>query len=129
MGDVFRVFSQDKVLQRLVEQIIVDFSGLDRVHSALRGAEPSGVSLVVPSSDVIVFRTASLGTRTLFLRTRCCDTLPTCFATAYGDFYKIFENFYVKVDTDPEVDSPVALDFTSPFFLTVTCPGLVSGCF
>ena len=55
-------------------------------NSALRGAEPRGVGLVVPFSDVIVFRTASLGTWTIFLRARCCDTLPTCHATVYGDF-------------------------------------------
>ena len=31
-------------------------------------------------------------------------------ATVYGDFLEEFlEDFYVKVDTDPEVDSPVAL--------------------
>ena len=46
-----------------------------------------GVGLVVPFPDVSVFRTASLGTLTLFLRARCCDTLPTCHATVYGDFW------------------------------------------
>ena len=49
-GDVFNVFSQDKVLQRLVEHIIVDFSwawtGFNR---APRGAEPCGVGLVCRS--------------------------------------------------------------------------------
>ena len=71
-GRVFYVFSQDKVLQRLVEQIFGDFSASGtRFHSALRGAEPHGVGLVVPFSDVSVFRTASLGTWTLFLR--ACD--------------------------------------------------------
>ena len=62
----------DKVLQRLVEQIFGDFSASEtRFHSALRAAEPRGVGLVVPFSDVSVFRTASLGTWTFFLR--ACD--------------------------------------------------------
>ena len=59
-------------------------------NSALRGAERRGVGLVVPLSDVIVFHTDSFGTWTFFLRARCCDTLPTCNATVYGDFWKNF---------------------------------------
>ena len=97
-----------QVLQRVVEQIFGDFSASGtRFNSALRGAEPHGLGLEVPFSDVSVFRTASLGTWTLFLRAR---DLPTCHATVCGDSWKKFlEDFYVKVDTDFEVDLPVAL--------------------
>ena len=82
------VFSHHKVLQRLVEQIIVDLSGPGQGSTALRGAEPRGVGLGAPFSDVTVYRTASLRTWTLFLRARNCDTLPTCHATVYRDFWK-----------------------------------------
>ena len=43
-GDVIKVFSQNKVLQRFVEIFGTGF------NSALRGAEPRGVFLVVPFS-------------------------------------------------------------------------------
>ena len=66
------------------------FLGWTGFNSALRGAEPWDVGLVVPFSDEIVFRTASLGTWTLFPRARFCDTLPTCFATVHGDIRKNF---------------------------------------
>ena len=66
-GGVFKVFSQDKVLQCFLEHIIVDSFGSDWVQQR-----------ALPSTDVIVCRTASLGTWTFFFRARCCDSSPTC---------------------------------------------------
>ena len=95
--------------------------GLEGFNSALRGAEPRGVGLVVPFPDVIFFRTVSLGSCTLFPRARCCDSWPTCRATVYGDFWKNF------LSMGPEVDSPVALGKLELFFEEplVSCPRCV----
>ena len=61
------VFSQTRFRSVLWSRSSLTSLGWTGFNSALRGAEPRGVSLVVPFSDVIVFRTALLGTWTLFL--------------------------------------------------------------
>ena len=80
----------DKVLQRLVEQIIVVSSGPGQVQQRASWSRTMWRESGVPFSDMTVFRTASLGTWTSILRARFCDTLPTCRATVYGDFWKNF---------------------------------------
>ena len=63
----------------------------------------------MPFSDVIVFRTASLGTRTFFYEPNAATLCSRVMRQYKETFERFFEDFYVKVDTDPEVDLPVAL--------------------
>ena len=93
------VFLQDKVLQRLVEQITVDFLGLDRVQQRFVEQDieapprrKSDVGLLAPSlrRDQVCRALSHLETWTLFLRACCCDTLPTCHVTVDGYFGKNF---------------------------------------
>ena len=102
------VFSQDKVLQRLVSRSSSTFLGLHRVQHHVSWSRTVERGSGVPVSDVTVFRTASLGTWTLFLRARCCDTLPTC------HLEKILGDFYVKVDTGRFSVRTANLDFYEP---------------
>ena len=78
------VFSQDKA----------SFCGADhrlqRAWTGFNNASWSSTAWRGSGGDPPRSRTASLGTWTLFPRARCCDTLPTCHATVYGDFWETF---------------------------------------
>ena len=66
------------------------------------------MGLVAPFSNVIKFVAQShLETKTLFLRAPCSGRhLPSCLQQSRKLLEEFLEDFHVKVDTEPQVDSP-----------------------
>ena len=113
--EVHMVLSQDKVLQRFVEQTIDDVKvGLAEFNTAScsrTSRRKSDVGLVVPFSDVIKFaRAVSLGNLYIISTSSSSGRhFPSCSCDSYGGIGKSSCVFYVKLYSDPEVVAPCAL--------------------